>query len=385
MIPNLSIGQLIAAVQLLEPTLSTQLVWGAEKVIQQFASAAQAGKQDIVFIAHSKYLKSALLGDIGALVVKPADWQLICTQNHGAELAASRNDMPEAVIVCDDPYAFFALASQVLLKHSLAAVPHHRDGHSSARPDIHPTALIHSSATVGFGAVIQAYAVIERDAVIGQGCVISSHCTVGVGVHIGAGSQLYSHVTLYHGVQIGARCIIHSGTVIGADGFGFAPYQKRWIKIPQTGTVVIGDDVEIGANCTIDRGALGDTRVGRGTKLDNLIQIAHNVIIGQDCAFAANIAIAGSAVIGNRVQMGGKAGVLGHLSVCDDVVISSCTLVTKTINTPGFYTGVYPMQDNAQWEKNAVSLKRLNDLRLQVRGLEAAINALVQVNTSTTE
>jgi UDP-3-O-[3-hydroxymyristoyl] glucosamine N-acyltransferase len=275
------------------------------------------------------------------------------------------------VIVCNNPYAYFAFASQILEKSATA----HSQSQSQSQSRIHPTAIIDSSAHVGKNVSIGAYSVIEANVSIADGCTLGSQVVIGVNAKIDADTLVYSNVTIYNAVQLGKNCIIHSGSVIGSDGFGFAPYQKRWIKIPQTGTVIIGDDVEIGSNCSIDRGALGDTVIGRGTKLDNLIQIAHNVKVGEDCAFAANIAIAGSATIGNRVQMGGKAGVLGHLSVCDDVVISSCTLVTKTIAKAGFYSGVYPIQENAEWEKNAVALKRLNALRIQVRKLEQTLKA----------
>jgi UDP-3-O-[3-hydroxymyristoyl] glucosamine N-acyltransferase len=170
--------------------------------------------------------------------------------------------------------------------------------------------------------------------------------------------------------SIGARGIVHSGTVIGSDGFGFAREDGRWSKIPQLGAVVIGDDVEIGANCTIDRGALDDTVIGDGCKLDNLIQIAHNVRIGEHTALAGCVGVAGSAVIGARCMIGGSAGILGHLEICDDVVISAMSLVTRSIDRPGFYSGVFPLMPNADWERSAATLRQLPALRARLRALE---------------
>ncbi len=348
----LSLEQLLAAVAKIAPDLEARIERGQAVPVLRFASLLQASAGEIAFLASPQYLKQLSQTQASAVVL-----------NENAWLTHQNNLSAGAIVVTSNPYAFFAFASQVL----------HHHGAGSKKLGIHPTAVIHPSAVVGKNVQIDAFVSVEADAVIDDGCHIASHVAIGKAANIGASTHLYSHVTVYHGVTIGERCIVHSGTVIGSDGFGFAPYQKRWVKIPQTGTVRIGDDVEIGSNCSVDRGALGDTVIGRGTKLDNLIQIAHNVQIGEDCAFAANIAIAGSAIIGHRVQMGGKAGVLGHLSVCDDTVISSCTLVTKTISKPGFYTGVYPIQENVEWEKNAVSLKRLNALREQVKALEKHI------------
>ena len=331
------------------PSLEAHCLRGASVDVQSFAEFSLAHRTHIVFINHLKHLLPAQTSQAAAIVMSPVLWDA-----HGGDFHHL------GVVLCQNPYAFFAYASQVL------------EAHAQPKPlaSVHSSAVIHPSVKIADGVTVGAYAVVEADCILESGCAIGAHCTLGVGVTVAADAFLYPHVTVYHGVQIGERNIIHSGTVLGSDGFGFAPHQNRWIKIPQTGTVILGADVEIGSNCSIDRGALGNTIIGRGTKLDNLIQIAHNVQVGEDCAFAANIAIAGSAVLGNRIQIGGNAGVLGHLSVCDDVVISSCTLVTKTIAKPGFYSGVYPIQENAEWEKNAVVLKRLSKMRDQVRELE---------------
>jgi UDP-3-O-[3-hydroxymyristoyl] glucosamine N-acyltransferase len=325
---------------------------GSEVEVNSFAQLSTAKTDNISFVNHPKFLLDAKTTQAGALVITNALWE-----TYSNEIST------QGIIICDSPYVFFAFASQ-LLEAKL---------HPKSPPYIHATALIDSSVSIADGVSIGAYVTVGPGTRIETGCSIGSHCAIGANVKVGANTFVYSHVTLYDQVELGENCIIHSGTVIGSDGFGFASYQKQWIKIPQTGTVIICNDVEIGSNCSIDRGALGNTIIGRGTKLDNLIQIAHNVQIGEDCAFAANIAIAGSAVLGNRIQIGGNAGVLGHLTVCDDVIISSCTLVTKTINKSGFYSGVYPIQENAEWEKNAVVLKRLSKMREQVRELEKQI------------
>ena len=351
---KLSVHDLVLALAELEPTV----LKGAEALIQGFASPESASSEQIVFLHQAKHLAQVQTSAAGALVTSPALWA-----EHGHTLPTA------AVILCAQPYVFFAYAAQFFDALKAKAIP----------ADIHPTASIAADVVLGEGVSIGAHAVIEAGARIGAGSRIGAQCFVGAGASLGKACLLHPHVTVYHDCHLGAHVIAHAGSVIGADGFGFAPHRKAWVKIPQTGRVLIGDDVEIGAGTCIDRGALGDTVIGRGTKLDNLIQIAHNVRMGEDCAFAACVAVAGSAVIGNRVQAGGGAGILGHLSVCDDVVISTFTLITKTIHKPGFYTGVYPFEENADWEKNAVSLRRLSKLREQVKQLEKSL-ANVQAN-----
>jgi UDP-3-O-[3-hydroxymyristoyl] glucosamine N-acyltransferase len=196
------------------------------------------------------------------------------------------------------------------------------------------------------------------------------------GAVIGEGTRLHSRVTVGHGCRIGRQCILHSGVVIGADGFGFAPHQGHWEKIEQLGAVRIGDHVEIGANTCIDRGALEDTVIEDGVKLDNLIQIGHNVHIGAHTAMAGCVGVAGSAKIGAHCTVGGGAVVLGHLALADGVHVSAATVVTRSILKPGHYTGMFPVDENAQWEKNAASLKQLSRMRDRVRQLEQQIQTL---------
>ena len=229
------------------------------------------------------------------------------------------------------------------------------------------------AASLGVGVDVGPFCVIEAGAHVADGARIGANCTVGAGASIGADTRLAPNVTLGDHCHIGERCIVHAGAVIGADGFGFAPHKGQWIKIEQLGAVRIGNDVEIGANTCIDRGALDDTVIEDGVKLDNLIQIGHNVHIGAHSAMAGCVGVAGSATIGAHCTVGGGAIVLGHLALADRVNISAGTVVTRSINKPGHYTGMFPIDDNATWEKNAASLKQLNRLRERLKAAEQAI------------
>ena len=274
---------------------------------------------------------------------------IVSPQSHdeAAALRPSTATLPGlSYIVTAQPYLYFARLTQWWRQRELAQ---DRD----LRPRVHPSAVIDDTAQV------------DPSAHIGALCVI------GPGVRIGAGSVLHARVTVAHGCVIGQRCIVHSGAVVGADGFGFAPRADgSWEKIEQLGAVRIGDDVEIGANSCIDRGALGDTVIGDGVKIDNLVQIGHNVQIGRDTAVAGCAGVAGSAVIGQRCTIGGGAVVLGHLSLADGVHISASSTVTRSISTAGLHTGIFPIDDNPTWEKNAVTLKQLAKLRDRIKALE---------------
>ncbi|MCX7180576.1 MAG: UDP-3-O-(3-hydroxymyristoyl)glucosamine N-acyltransferase, partial [Proteobacteria bacterium] len=281
-----------------------------------------------------------------------------------AELA---RECPVACIVCDQPYLYFARLAQCL--NPLAA----------AVAGIHPTATVEASipanVSVAAGVCIGPQARIGERARIGAGCVI------GAGVELGDDALLHAHVTIYSGCRIGARAIIHSGAVIGADGFGFAREHAgenagAWLKIPQIGRVVIGDDVEIGANTTIDRGALDDTVIENGVKFDNQIQVGHNVRIGAHSALAGCVGIAGSATLGRRCTVGGGAVILGHLSIADDVNISAGTLVAKSIPRAGSYTGAVPFLEHNDWLKNFARLRQLDALADRIRALETQVKVL---------
>ncbi len=268
-----------------------------------------------------------------------------------------------AAIVTPDPYLYYARLTQWWIARTRGAPA--AGAHASAV--VHPDARIHASASIG------PLVVIEAGARIDAGAVIGAHGFIGRDAQIGPGTRLAARVTLGERCVIGARGIVHSGVVIGADGFGFAPTEGRWEKIEQLGAVRIGDDVEIGANTCIDRGALGDTVIEDGVKLDNLIQIGHNVRIGAHSALAGCVGVAGSAVIGRHCTVGGAGMVLGHLELADHVHISAGTLVTRSIRKPGQYTGVFPIDDNAAWEKNAATLRQLHGLRDRLRSLEKAV------------
>ncbi len=275
------------------------------------------------------------------------------------EAAAARG----AAIVTPDPYLYYARLTRWWAARMRPVRPAH----------IHPSAVIDRTARIGAGVTIGALAVIEAEAVIGDGAVIGAHSVVGERAEVGAATQFAAHVTFGERCRIGARGVIHSGAVIGADGFGFASTEGRWEKIEQLGGVSIGDDVEIGANTCIDRGALGDTVIADGVKLDNQIQIGHNVRIGAHTALAGCVGIAGSAVIGAHCTIGGAGMIAGHLEIVDNVHISGGTLVSHSIRKPGHYTGVFPIDDNASWEKNAATLRHLHALRDRVRTLERAL------------
>ena len=279
-----------------------------------------------------------------------------------------------AAIVTPDPYLYFAKLTQWWAARTRVPAP----------AGIHASAVVDPSARIAAGASIGALTVIEADAVIGEGVVIGAHGFVGRGARVGAGTRFAARVTFNERCVIGARGVVHSGAVIGADGFGFAPTEGRWEKIEQLGAVLIGDDVDIGANTCIDRGALGDTVIGNGVKLDNLIQIGHNVRIGDHSALAGCVGVAGSAIIGQHVTIGGAGMIAGHLEIADHVHISGGTLVSHSIKKAGHYTGVFPIDDNAAWEKNAATLRNLYRLRERVKALEASGRAAPDKNDTGT-
>ena len=317
-----------------------------DRLLRGLATLASAGPADLSFLSDSRYAAQARDSAAGAIIARESE--------------ADALPAGCAVLASDDPYRAFAMLArevEAMLRPASA-------------PGREPSAVVAPDARIGSGVSIGAQAVIGAGASIGQGASIGPGSVVGAGVSIGAGTVLHARVTVYDACTIGERCILHSGAVIGADGFGFAPVEGRWEKIPQLGAVRIGNDVEIGANTTIDRGALDDTVIGDGCKLDNQIQIGHNVRIGEHSALAGCVGVAGSAVIGRRCRIGGGAGILGHLEICDDVTVSAMSLVTRTIRQPGFYTGVFPLMDNDDWERAAAVLRRLPELRTRVRRLE---------------
>jgi UDP-3-O-[3-hydroxymyristoyl] glucosamine N-acyltransferase len=326
--------------------LGGELIGDAATRIVAIAPLDAAGPGSIAFLANPRYRAQLSASAAACVIVGPGD----------RELAASRG----AAIVAPDPYLYFARLTQMWAERHRATEP----------AGIHPTATIDPSVDVGDRVSIGPFVVIEAGAVLAEGVAVGAGSFVGRGCRLGAGTRIGPRVTLLFGTRIGARCIVHPGAVLGADGFGFAPDRGRWEKIEQLGDVVVGDDVEIGANSCIDRGAVGDTVIGDGVKIDNLVQIAHNVRIGAHTAIAGCVGIAGSTEIGAHCMIGGHAGVAGHLRIADRVVISGATQVTRSITKPGMYSGVFPFEENAAWEKNAATLRQLHTLRARIRELE---------------
>jgi UDP-3-O-[3-hydroxymyristoyl] glucosamine N-acyltransferase len=319
-----------------------QVTGNAGVEVRQVATLESAAADSIAFLANERYLPQLKATRAGAVIL--------------GETARDATPLPR--IVCADPYVYFARVSALFNPAPPAA------------PGVHASAVVDSSATVPGDAEIGPCAVVARNVRIGADCIIGAGCHLGEGVTLGAGSRLYPNVTIYRGCRIGERVTLHSGVVIGADGFGIAMHEGRWLKVPQIGGVVIGDDVEIGANTTVDRGALDDTVIEEGVKLDNQIQIGHNVHVGAHTAIAGCAGVAGSARIGRYCRIGGGAGIVGHVTITDHVEISAFTLVTKSINQPGTYTGAYGFEPHGEWRRNAVQLRQLARLANRVRALE---------------
>jgi len=271
---------------------------------------------------------------------------------------ADRDLCPVARLVHEDPYLGYARTANLLYPGVVTAPGIH------ALADIAPDAVIHPSAYIGPHVTVGGNARIAEHAYIGSGCVI------GPNVTIGAGTRLTANVVVCAGVKIGARGLFHPGVVIGADGFGIANAGGQWLKIPQIGSVEIGDDVEIGANTTIDRGAIENTVIEDGVKIDNQVQVGHNVHIGAHTAIAGCVAIAGSVRIGKRCMIGGASGISGHIEITDDVVLMGMTGVPNSIKEPGMYASAIPAMDVASWRKNAVSFKRLYEMNVRLRKIE---------------
>ncbi|MCU6433605.1 UDP-3-O-(3-hydroxymyristoyl)glucosamine N-acyltransferase [Undibacterium sp. Jales W-56] len=333
-----------------------QLIGSPDLAVTGIAPLSDAGPDQLSFLSNSKLRGQVALSKAAALIVS--------NQDHAGLI----DSYPGAFILVDNPYVHFARVAQYFA--SLHAV--------APAKGIHPSASVSPHAHVDASASIGPHVTIEAEAVVGPHSVIGAGCFLGRGVSIEADSLIHPNVTIYDYCSVGSRVIIHSGAVIGADGFGFANERGNWIKIPQTGRVLIGNDVEIGANTSIDRGALADTIIEDGVKLDNQIQIGHNCHIGAHTAMAGCVGVAGSAKIGKHCTFGGAAMVLGHLSIVDNVHISSGSMVTRSILEPGQYTGFYPLAKNADWEKTASIVRNLSSMREKIRQLEKIIKSLTE-------
>jgi UDP-3-O-[3-hydroxymyristoyl] glucosamine N-acyltransferase len=326
--------------------LGGEFVGDANLPIERIGPLVGADLATVSFLSNPLYAAQLEASKAGCVIVGPAH----------REAAAAR---PSALI-CENPYLAFARLTQWWAQRHRAPAP----------AGIHASAVIDATAQVDASASIGAFAVLGAGVRVEAGAVVGSHCTLGNHSAVGEGTRLYPHVVLGDGCRIGRRGILHSGVVIGADGFGFAPDAGAWVKIEQLGAVRIGDHVEIGANSCVDRGALEDTVIEDGVKIDNLVQIGHNVHVGAHAAMAGCVGIAGSARIGRHCTLGGGAIVLGHLELADHVHVSAATVVTRSIRKPGQYSGVFPFDDNAAWEKNAATLRQLHALRDRLRALE---------------
>jgi UDP-3-O-[3-hydroxymyristoyl] glucosamine N-acyltransferase len=301
------------------------------------------------FLSNPRYRAALQSTGAGCVIVAPDMLDAALARAEGA-----------AAIVADDPYLYFARVTQWWAERTRAPRP----------SGVHPSAVVEAGATVHTSASIGPFVQVCAGAEVGADVQIGSGCHIGRDAKVGAGSRLAPQVTLGDDCHLGANCIVHSGVVIGADGFGFAPNQGRWEKIEQLGGVRIGSEVEIGANTCIDRGALEHTVIEDGVKLDNLIQIGHNVHIGAHTAIAGCTAVAGSARIGAHCTIAGSVNIVGHIHIAEGTHVAAATLVSRTITTPGRYAGAFPFDDNATWEKNAATLRQLYRLRERLRALE---------------
>jgi UDP-3-O-[3-hydroxymyristoyl] glucosamine N-acyltransferase len=336
---EVSLGELVAA-------LGGDLVGDPALRVSAIAPLDRAGPADISFLAQARLLPQLARTQAACVVVRP--------ENRAA--AAARG----AAIVAPDPYLYFARLTQWWAARS----------RSRPQAGIHPSAVIEPGARVHAGATVGALAYVGAHARIADGVVLSPQAFVGAEAEVGEGTWFGPRVMFERGCRIGARGVVQAGAVIGGDGFGFAPDNGRWVKIEQLGAVRLGDDVEVGANTCIDRGALDDTVIDDGVKLDNLIQIGHNCHIGAHTAMAGCTGVAGSTRIGRHCTAGGSAMILGHLEIVDHVHISAATVVSRSIRKAGHYSGFFPIDDNATWEKNAATLKQLHTLRDRIRALE---------------
>ena len=315
-----------------------------EASVERVAPLQEATPGALAFLANPRY-RRYLAGTRATAVVLEA---------------AAAAECPVSALVARNPYATYARIAQLL--HPPPAVTGGR----------HPRAIVEPGATVDATAWIGALAFVAEGAVIGPGVFVGPGCIVQRDARIGADSRLVARVTVCEGVRIGRRAILHPGAVVGADGFGQAPDGGTYVKVPQVGSVVIGDDVEIGANTTIDRGAIGDTVIGDGVKIDNQVQIGHNVRVGEHTVIAGCAGISGSAVIGRRCMIGGMVGIVGHLEICDDVALTGRTMVSSSIRRPGVYSSALHADEARRFRRNAARFQQLDELARRVRRLEGA-------------
>lgn len=314
-------------------------------VITGVASMHSAKSQQITFLSNSRYREQLAACNASAVVLTEADLPF-CTS---------------AALVVRNPYLTYALMAQIM------------DTTPAPAKDIAPSAVIDATAQLGNNVSVGANAVIEEGVVLGDNVIIGAGCFVGKFTKIGSGTRLWANVSVYHQIEIGEKCLIQSGTVIGADGFGYANDRGNWIKIPQLGTVRIGDRVEIGACTTIDRGALDDTIIGDGVIIDNQCQIAHNVMIGDNTAVAGGVIMAGSLKIGRYCQIGGASVINGHMEICDKAVVTGMGMVMRPITEPGIYSSGIPLQPNKAWRKTAALVMNIDEINKRLKAVEKKV------------
>ncbi|WP_445495033.1 UDP-3-O-(3-hydroxymyristoyl)glucosamine N-acyltransferase [Photorhabdus sp. SF281] len=325
--------------------LNAQLHGDGDVVITSIAPMHSANNEQITFLSDSRYRER--LGECQAAAV------VLC-----------ESDLPYCnvpALVVANPYLAYAYMAQIM---DTTPVP---------AQDIHPSAVISPQATLGKNVSVGANAVIESGVVFGDNVVIGAGCFIGKNTHIGAGSRFWANVSVYHNVEIGEQCLIQSGAVIGSDGFGYANDRGNWVKIPQLGSVIIGDRVEIGACTTIDRGALDNTIIGNGVIIDNQCQIAHNVIIGDNTAVAGGVIMAGSLKIGRYCMIGGASVINGHMEICDKVTVTGMSMVMRPITEPGVYSSGIPSQPNKVWRKTAALVMNINEMNKRLKSLESKL------------
>lgn len=339
-----------ATLRELADEFSCRLYGDPDRIVTRVGTLSGAGPDAVSFLANPLYRAQLASTHAGAVILAERD----------------REACPTACLVHERPYAAYARIAARLHPAAVSAA------------GVHPSAVIAASARLAPSAEIGANAVIGAGSEVGDAAVVGPGCVLGANVSVGAATRLVARVTLLDGVRIGARCIVHAGAVIGADGFGFAPEGGQWIKIPQVGSVVIGDDVEIGANTTIDRGTIEDTVIEDGVKLDNLVQIAHNVRIGAHTVMAGTSAIAGSTKIGKRCMIAGGAAVINSIVVCDDVTLTVRAVVTKNIDKPGVYSGLFPAEEAAKWRRDVGRFRRLEELAARVTAAEQGLADLAR-------
>ena len=319
-----------------------KLIGDPDVEVTRLGTLAAAGSDALSFLASEAYKKQLPLTKAAAVVLRAAD----------------ADDCPVAALVTDDPYASYARMARAICPPPAYA------------PGVHPSAVVAGSATLAASVHVAANAVIDEGAVIGENTYVGPGVVVGPGCTIGSDCRLLANATLVRDVTVGDRCIFHPGAVVGSDGFGNAMTPAGWLKVPQVGGVSIGSDVEIGACTTIDCGAIDDTVLGDGVRIDNQVQIGHNVRIGEHTAMAAGVAVAGSARIGSRCLLAGMVGINGHIEICDGVTVLGKAMVSKSITKPGVYASMFPIEDARTWNRRVASLRRLDKLQSRVSKLE---------------